>query len=368
MDRLGLPALTLEARATPADDAGVGLAVNLPGNAVRALHRLGVTPGELGALGSPVRRREYRNERGRLLFAVDETRFWGEEAQPRCLRRSDLMKLLACEVPAGGVRGGARVTSLTGAAGDPGGAVRLGLADGSFEPCDFVVGADGVHSAVRRAAFGDGAPRTALVSEASWRFMAPDPGIDCWTGWSGAGGALFLLIPVDRGEVYGWVTAPGRDADGLRAAFAGFPRIVRDTLDAAWEQPVPPYPSPLEEVRMPAWTRDRVVLIGDAAHATSPMWAQGVGLAVEDALVLAELLADVDDWSLVGPEYERRRRSRVEHVAAATDRISRLAALPSWLRDAVAPLAGPLGYRAAYRPLRESVIGVRTRPVASPLG
>jgi 2-polyprenyl-6-methoxyphenol hydroxylase-like FAD-dependent oxidoreductase len=86
----------------------------------------------------------------------------------------------------------------------------------------------------------------------------------------------------------------------------------------------------------------------------------GVGaraaLAMEDALVLAELLGTRADWDRVGLEYERRRRARVEHVVAATDRLSRMAGLPSLFRDAIVPLAGPRSYRAAYQPLRAPVV------------
>lgn len=350
--RQGLPVLTLESRATPLD---AGLAVNLPGNAIRALDGLGLAA-ELGDLGSPVRRREYRGARGRLLFSVDEAKFWGQDAQPRCVRRSDLIEVLGRGLPAGSVRRDCRVTSVTQSAGDgAAGPVTVGLADGAAERCALVVGADGVRSTVRGAVFGEHAPRTALLSDASWRFMAPNPGVDCWTAWAGNHGTLFLLIPVDHGEVYGWVAAPGRAPDALRAAFAAFPRIVRETLDAAWARPVAPYHSPLEEVRVPSWSRDRVLLIGDAAHATAPVWAQGAALALEDAQVLAELLGGNEDWSRVGAEYERRRRPRVDHVIAATDRLSRVAGLPYRVRDALLRLAGSRSYRAAYQPLRSAV-------------
>jgi 2-polyprenyl-6-methoxyphenol hydroxylase-like FAD-dependent oxidoreductase len=353
LHRKGIPAVVLEGRVALPD---AGLAVNLPGNAIRALEALGLAE-ELGGKGFPVGRREYRNERGRLLFSVNETQFWGEGAQPRCVRRSDLVELLARGLPGGAVRYEREVVSVEQSAGEGGaGSVMAVLADGSVEQGGLLVGADGVRSAVRREVFGGHAPRAALLSDASWRFMTRNPGVDCWTVWAGRHGALFLLIPVDHGEVYGWVSAPGRAPGALRAAFSGFPKIVRETLDAAWVQPVVPYHSPLEEVRMPVWSQGRVLLIGDAAHATAPVWAQGVALAVEDALVLAELLGSRDDWDRVGSLYEQRRRPRVEHVVAATDRLSRMAGMPSLLRNALLPLAGPGSYRAAYQPLRAPVV------------
>ena len=78
-------------------------------------------------------------------------------------------------------------------------------------------------------------------------------------------------------------------------------------------------------------------------------------MALEDCLVLADLLAARDDWTGVGAEFERLRRPRVAHVQAATDKMSRLAALPGRLRDMVAPVLGPRTYREAYGPLRTPV-------------
>ncbi|KQT60900.1 hypothetical protein ASG52_16785 [Methylobacterium sp. Leaf456] len=100
----------------------------------------------------------------------------------------------------------------------------------------------------------------------------------------------------------------------------------------------------------------RVVLAGDAAHATAPVWAQGAALTLEDALVLADLLAGRSDWSEVGAAYETRRRPRVAHVQAMTDRMSRSGALPGWARRLLLPVIGPRSYRATYAPLREPVI------------
>ena len=82
-------------------------------------------------------------------------------------------------------------------------------------------------------------------------------------------------------------------------------------------------------------------------------------MALEDALVLGELLAlrPPPQWDDVGAAFERLRRPRVEHIQRATDKMSRLAALPGWLRDLVAPIAGPRNYQATYAPLRSHVIG-----------
>jgi len=138
-----IPVTVLDRLAGPPD---AGLAVNLPGNAVQALGALGLGEG-LAGLGAPVRRREYRNARGRLLFAVDEDAFWGAAARSRCVRRADLLDLLGRGLPAGTVRWNCPVTGIREGA--------VELADGTTEDCGFVVGADGVHSTVRAAALGE---------------------------------------------------------------------------------------------------------------------------------------------------------------------------------------------------------------------
>ena len=183
--------------------------------------------------------------------------------------------------------------------------------------------------------------------------MTRNPGIDCWVVWSG-GQDTVLFIPLGDERLYGWV-AVANDAtsfDDVTAAFDDFPPQVREVLAAAAMERIPPFLSPLEEVRPTAWTRGRVVLVGDAAHATAPVWAQGAALAVEDALVLGEILADAADWNETGREFERRRRVRVEHVQTMTDRLSRAARLPPWLRDPILRTMGPHSYRVTYEPLR----------------
>lgn len=322
-----------------ADDSG-GLAVNLPGNAIAAFAALGLAE-ELQKIGRPTQRREYRTRRDRLLFTVDEDAFWGPEARPRCVRRSDLLALLAEGLDTT-VR---RPLDVAAVRPQPDG-VEVDFAGGTREHYGFVVGADGVRSTVRATG-----TRASLLSAASWRFMAPNPGVDCWTVWSGRGGAI-LLIPVDDSQVYGYASATGggpvsADASWLHTTFANYPATVRRVLDTLTDL----YHSPVEEVRTTNWSAGRCVLIGDAAHAAAPVWAQGAALAVEDGLVLAELLATVP-WDEAGATYTDLRRDRIAHVRAATDRFNRAAALPPWLRDLIVPALGPRTYRDTYSRLR----------------
>lgn len=357
LDQWGIPALLVDRLSGP-PDAGLGL--NLPGNAVRALRDLGVG-GELKARGVPVRRREYRNAGNRLLFAIDEASFWDADAGSICALRGDVLELLRAEVSMSAVRWGKGVSAVV----ERGKQVEVSFHDTEVERYDFVVGADGVHSGVRTSVLGAAGRRAALLSAAGWRFMTTNPGVDCWSSWTGAA-ETFFLIPVDEERVYGFASpTKGRsvntDQQWLGSAFGNYPQLVRSAVSSVLAEPSSLYYSPIEEVRLDSWHRGRVVLIGDAAHATSPVWAQGAALAAEDALVLAELLGTREDWTRVGSEFDGRRRPRVEHVQKMTDRLSRAAGLPGWLRDAILPVAGPRTYRETFGPLREPVVTSRFR-------
>ncbi len=334
-------------------DAGLGL--NLPGNAIQALRRLD-PGGNLNRRGMPIHRREYRNAKGRLLFAVDEAAFWGSAVTSRCVRRGDLLDLLRAGVAPESIRWNTTVANVEPHPGH----AEVRFDDDHTETYGLVVGADGVRSAVRQAVPGRRDLRPATLTTASWRFVVPSTAVRCWSVWLGSDATL-LTIPVDTHHVYGFASATrggpvGSDPRWLASTFAGYADPVPHIVAAALAEPSSLYHSPMEEVRAERWSYPRTVLIGDAAHATAPVWAQGAALAIEDALVLADLLATDGDWAAVGVEYERRRRPRVSHVQTMTDRASRIAGLPGWLRDMVAPVVGPRSYREAYGPLRQPVV------------
>jgi hypothetical protein len=146
-----VPCTLVERLPTP---PGSGLGLNLPGNAVRALAALGLAD-EVVDRGRRIRRREYRNRTGRLLFAVDEEGFWATVGPSVCLRRGDLLDVLRVSTPEVTPRWG---TALVRAElVDEG--VRVQLGSGPTETDDFVVGADGVHSLVRAAVIPEGSRR-----------------------------------------------------------------------------------------------------------------------------------------------------------------------------------------------------------------
>ena len=165
--------------------------------------------------------------------------------------------------------------------------MRVAFADGSSGDYDLVVGADGIGSTVRRLAVSDVAPtRTPTVG---WRgVIAGRPvGVDHLVLLLGE--ARFLgLVLVGGGDTYGFA-GTGAGDEPFPERFAGFGGPVPDFL-ARLDDATAPHVAPIGCVTLDRWHEGRVVLIGDAAHATHPHMGQGGSLAVEDALVLADEL------------------------------------------------------------------------------
>jgi 2-polyprenyl-6-methoxyphenol hydroxylase-like FAD-dependent oxidoreductase len=327
------------------ETSGTGL--YLPGNSVRALDELGIWA-ELAARANPIVRQRVLDHRGRQLADIDVRSYWEGVAACVAIRRAVLHEALRAGSVAVPVRLGLSVTALD----DDGEAKRVRFSDGTTGAYDLVVGADGVHSTIRGLAVGGPAARH--VGQASWRFVAEGfPEIDDWTVMLGRGRA-FLTVALGDGSVYCYAdvnTNEAPDAHGTewRELFAGFgdpvPRLLQHAGDA--------YFAPIEEVVPPAWTAHRVVLVGDAAHASSPNMAQGAAMALEDALVLADALATSKDIEHALTDYQRRRTPRIAWVQERTHRRDRTRNLPPIIRNMTLRLAGERIYHSNYRPLRD---------------
>jgi 2-polyprenyl-6-methoxyphenol hydroxylase-like FAD-dependent oxidoreductase len=111
--------------------------------------------------------------------------------------------------------------------------------------------------------------------------------------------------------------------------------------------------SPIEEVAVHTWGQGPVVLIGDAAHATSPNMAQGASMALEDALVLARMLGTPGSTDEDLSAFSERRRPRIRWVQQRTHNRDRVRTLPAPLRNLALKIAATRLYRRDYQPLLE---------------
>jgi FAD-dependent urate hydroxylase len=326
---------------------GGGTGMYLPANGVRALRTLGLEAA-VAARAAPIPRQRLLDHRGRLLAEIDLRELWGDVGACVALPRADLHQVLRDGVP---VRMGRTVTSLERVDGP----VAVRFDDGGDGEYDLVVGADGLHSGIRRLA-GDRRPPVA-VGQQSWRWLSePDgpPEVTTWTVLLGRG-ASFLTVPMGGGAVYCYADTTGGNGDGdpvgrLRERFAGFAAPVPGLL-AQLHDPARIHAAPIQQVAAEQWGRGAVVLVGDAAHGMSPNMAEGASLAFEDALVLA---ASVRDAATVGQAlaaFVARRSPRTGWVRAQTHRRDRTRDLPPALRNLTLRTLARRIWQSNYRPL-----------------
>jgi 2-polyprenyl-6-methoxyphenol hydroxylase-like FAD-dependent oxidoreductase len=205
------------------------------------------------------------------------------------------------------------------------------LSDGTVEQYDLVVGADGLHSRVRQLALPE-APKPEYAGQVIWRLGARCPeGLDRYTIMI-AGPHRIGLVPLPGDGLYLWMldsTLPPErpPLDQLldlfherMASYAGFaPAVAQqatrpDQLDfRALHWLLVPRP----------WHRGRVVLIGDAVHTTTPHMAFGAGIAIEDAVVLGELVSEGVPATGLGERLAARRFERCRVVVEGSLQLSR---------------------------------------------
>ena len=318
----------------------IGADVNLTPNAVKVADGLGI--GE--ALREKGAQPTYRisrtwdtgEETSRLEMSATAERRYG--APQITIHRADLLEALMSRLPADTVMLNHRVDTVKD---DKDGATVL-LSDGSQRRFDAVIGADGIHSVVRAAMFGEDNPEfTGLVS---FRAAVPRerlaglPNIDAFTKWWGPDPATQIVtFPLNRGcEQFvfattaqeGWRdeswTLPG-DVDELRAIYRNFHSDARALLDACTEvtKSALYVRDPMEH-----WSKGRITLLGDACHPMVPFMAQGACQAFEDAVVLSRALKGVitDGVRVALNRYEDTRRER-------TTRMQEGSRGNTWLKD-----------------------------------
>jgi 2-polyprenyl-6-methoxyphenol hydroxylase-like FAD-dependent oxidoreductase len=199
--------------------------------------------------------------------------------------------------------------------------------EGSF---DLAVGADGIYSQTRRQLFPD-APRPEFTGQAVWRYNLPRPaGFDALHVYNGPTGVG--LVPMSDAEIYIYATTPepenpGYPLDGLaslmRERLAGCAPAIRTIAEQITDDTRVVY-RPLEAIFLEgAWHKGRIALLGDAVHATTPHLGQGGGMAIEDAVVLAEELTLHDDPEAAFTAYRRRRFERCRYVVEKSLEICR---------------------------------------------
>ncbi|KAF9884950.1 hypothetical protein FE257_000859 [Aspergillus nanangensis] len=210
--------------------------------------------------------------------------------------------------------------------------VRVQLSTGEEHMYDFAVGADGINSATRQELFPS-APGPTYSGQLSIRWMAPGPRVqpESWYH-SSAGRFGFYYLPEDYVYVPAVIDYPelGRlTDDDVRQLFANLldsmtaPAVVE--LRRRLEPTSDLIARPFRWILLPsAWYRDRTLLIGDAAHATTAHLGMGGGMAMEDSVVLAQCIRDAKTIQEAFDTFMGRRYERVRTVVETSVKLSEM--------------------------------------------
>lgn len=328
--KAGLSA-TLFERAEALRPVGAGITVQM--NAMAALRSLGLSDAVAGA-GASMSSAAILRHTGQKLSSMTFEALEREFGVPViAIHRARLQEVLLARAGEEHVHLGREVKGFH----DDGQRVTVELSDGSSATGDVLVGADGLHSVVRREVLGDAPLRYSGYT--SWRGVARaaslvGPGA---TSESWGPGARFGIVPIGHGEVYWFATqnapAGGRDEPGRARAhllerFGGWHAPIASILEATAEEHIVRTDindrPPVEH-----WSKGRVALLGDAAHPMTPNMGQGGCQAIEDAVVLAGCLAREADVPGALAAYERRRIARANSFVSRSFQLGRFAQLES---------------------------------------
>ncbi len=306
----------------------IGAGVALHANAMKVLGSLGLEDDVRATAGRSEWAVTRNGKTGRVISRTSrqqQSALFGTTGAT--VHRADLLDVLAHSLPSHIVTLGAR---CVGVEADDGVAVAR-FQDGSEVEADAIVGADGIHSAVRGSLFGPDAPR--FTGKICYRSVVP---VDAVPGgpppndnvqWLGPHGTI-VLYPVRRDELINvvchyddegyrhesWVTRCEREE--VLERYSGWHESLLRIFSAGevWYKWALYDRDPIGQ-----WTRDRVTLLGDAAHPMLPYLGQGACQSIEDGCVLAAALAARPDDPLAALGlYERTRRPRASQVVLAS--------------------------------------------------
>jgi 2-polyprenyl-6-methoxyphenol hydroxylase-like FAD-dependent oxidoreductase len=326
LKNIGIQAQVYEAAA---EMRPLGAGLMLAANAIKAYRRIGVAE-KIIARGHLLSRFQILDRRGRIITSADtaavEKRYGLHNF---AIHRAALHEALLAELAPAQVETNMRAVGFDR---NQNGEITGRFHSGARRTTRYLIVADGIHSAIRRQLFPASAPRYAGYT--CWRAVVDDLGLGL-DGASETWGAegRFGVVPLAGGKVYWFacVNAPRDDperrayrAADLRRVFRRFhepiPSILEHTIDEnlIWNDIIDLKP-------LNRYAFENVVLIGDAAHATTPNLGQGACQAIEDAATLVAEMEKQPNPIAAFQAFERRRLPRARWVVDTSWRLGKIA-------------------------------------------
>jgi 2-polyprenyl-6-methoxyphenol hydroxylase-like FAD-dependent oxidoreductase len=310
----------------------LGAGIVLAANAMQVLRTLGVED-EILAQGKLLRHFSILSQKGDVLAQTDSLRVSRQYGNDNfAIHRADLHRMLLAHLGHDAVQTGKRCTGFAQTARG----VQVRFDDGTEASGDYLVAADGIHSTIRRQLLPQSAPRYAGYT--CWRTV-----IDGWPAgldgeratetWGHRGRIGLVPLTDNRVYLFACKKAPARSeqmrgytAAGLLTLFHNYHAPVPQVLAAAANHPLL-WNDILDLAPLRQFAFGRVVLTGDAAHATTPNMGQGACQAIEDALVLANCFEKYPDGATAFEVFEQKRLARTGEIIRTSRQIGQVAQL-----------------------------------------
>lgn len=306
----------------------LGAGIVLASNAVRAFQEIGIADSILPE-GKMIDSMVIRNQKGKAL-----TQSAGASlkkvipGQNLAIHRAALHQVLIDQLPENAIHLGKRITAFT----ELSNCVQLHFANGETEQVDYLLACDGIHSPIRQQIFPDIHPRYAGYT--CWRAIVHLPDLDypqASETW-GKGGRMGI-VPLKDGYYYWFACLSGPANDPKLNKFS-----TAELLEAfgKYHAPIPEVlrQTPAESIihgdicdlpPLPHYANGRVLLMGDAAHATTPNMGQGACQAIEDAVILAKEWSILKNPQAAFQSFNDRRMARTQGIIRQSAKIGQLA-------------------------------------------
>lgn len=317
----------------------VGAALGLAPNALKALHAIGLSE-QVFRAGKRMHYFEIQNRRGKVLSRSERADF-GENI---AIRRADLHRVLLEEAGADRIHTNKKAVNYQ----KVGDTIIVEFADGTTHQTDYLIIADGIHSALRDITVPEA--KVNYSGYTCWRGIANNPGKEfkgAYEVWDTQGRFGYTPLKGNRIYWYACINAPqGRTMahftlDDLQQHFSGFSSSVKNILKATDPNTLF-YDDVCEMEPLSRYAYGNILIIGDAAHASTPNMGQGACQAIEDAVVLAKTLAKRPTIGQTFASFEKKRLQRTHYVIRQSAKVGRIAHIQNpflaMLRDIAMPL------------------------------
>ena len=324
LKKLGYEAVVFES-AQEIKPVGAGLV--LQSNSLKALEYLKIEDQIIEA-SNPINQLVIVNESGKIIKQQKASSKYRELFGGMAIHRHTLHTILQSYLDPNIIHTNKKAVSFT----EDDEKVILHFADGSFEKGDFIISADGINSAIRRQ----------ILPESTARYA----GYICWRGvidnfvpkvkeatetWGSKG--RFGIVPINENRIYWYVTISGSIDDvrlksfgkkELVEHFSSYHSDVKKVLEQTNNSEI--IITPICDLKpLGRFAYNRVLLIGDAAHATTPNLGQGACQAIEDAMVLHKELASTKNVYDAFKSFEQKRIKKTKHIIDTSRKVGAMA-------------------------------------------